>query len=272
MDNDINKNLPVVNIIKQTYGQMFGYVKQHLILSYIAMFPLFFIGIFYPLTLNPQQVNQTQILIYLIPLGLIYIIISIFYYRLYSLGTSSYLKIGINDLLKLFGKMTWYSLMLFSVQILALFTVGLLFGLMLSVIYSVAGLDPQSNYFSSVLAPLVIMVFLLLISLRVQPTFISIALQKEVLPMRSAYYYTRNNNWNLVIIGLASIFPAFLISQVIIYSINGVFNFDPLFNSILMYLLSPLSMYSFALLLAAGTEVYKFLVPANLKSGTFEAE
>ena len=163
-----------------------------------------------------------------------------------------------------FGKTTLFSFMLVLVQIIASITIIALFGLMFSIIFSVANLDPENNLILSYLLPLIIIAFLLLISLRVQPTFVSISIKDTLITMRSAYYYTRDNNKNLLIIGLFCILPTYCASQLLFYIIYNIVTINPSLQSILTYLFAPITMLSFALLIAAGTEIYKYLVPINL--------
>ena len=264
MDPDLNKNLPLKEIIKNAYGQIITNYKQHLILSYLAMMPFLLIGILYPINLDPKDITILRAVTYLVPLSLIYIFTSIFYYRLFSLGAEGFLKINLNDLAMAFGKTTLFSFMLVLVQIIASITIIALFGLMFSIIFSVANLDPENNLILSYLLPLIIIAFLLLISLRVQPTFVSISIKDTLITMRSAYYYTRDNNKNLLIIGLFCILPTYCASQLLFYIIYNIVTINPSLQSILTYLFAPITMLSFALLIAAGTEIYKYLVPINL--------
>jgi hypothetical protein len=136
--------------------------------------------------------------------------------------------------------------------------------LMLSIIGSVAGEAATNGLIISTITSSVIFSFLILIVLRTQPTFISISVDHTVLQMKSSYYYTRDNNWNLLAIGFLAYVPLLLISTAIMMLINNATLVDSNVNNILSYLVTPLNLLPFALQTSAGIEIYKYLVPSSI--------
>ena len=103
---------------------------------------------------------------------------------------------------------------------------------------------------------------MLLINMRLQPTFISIAINEQTLPMKSAYFYTRDNNRELILIGLFSFIPALLPSTVALMFVN---NLSLSQNAVVItdFLLFPLLLLPNLVLLSAGVQIYNYLVPQN---------
>lgn len=252
MNNDINQKLPYQNIIKNTYRTFYTNIKQYLIISYLLMLPVFLMSLLLPITIEPQSSLSGTMIIYLLLVMFLIIVFTIFLLRLYTLGGQNLYKIKPANFLIIFGKTLFYYITLYTVFILAILSVGLLFGLVVSVINSVAGETALNASMVSNIVLLFMSLFLMLIALRVMPTFISIAISDNFLPMKSAYYYTRDNNKRLIWIGMICALPAFLI----------VNQFSILFTQIdpvILYVLSPMSLIPYALLLAVGAEIYKYL-------------
>lgn len=263
MNNDINEKLPDHDIIKNTYCSFYKNIKDYLLLSYIIMFPVFLMSLALPINIEPDAPLSSTVVSYLILVALLIIVFTILMLRLYTLDRTSLYKIKFVDFISIFIKTFFYYIALYTVFILAILSVILLFGLVISVINSFAGEAGLDNTIIAIIVRFFTLLFLTLIALRVMPTFVSIAIKDNFLPMKSAYYFTRDNNKRLIWIGIASTLPTLLI-------VNQLSIFAAHINSLIFYLLSPLSLTPYALLLAAGSEIYKHLFAhADIKHNQF---
>lgn len=255
--NDQNHKLAAVNVIKDSYKNLLIHLKSYLIISYAVMLPLFVIQFLAPISFEKSGSFSWPLALALLTAGILLILFAIFLYRLFSLDKNRLFKVSINDLLNMLMKSFLYSLALGAVLILAYFSLGLLFGLILSIINSAAGGDPLSGEQLADIISYAIMFFMLIVIFRVQPTFISIALGHKTIEMKSAYYYTRDNNKNLLLIALSCYFPLIVISGLL-----NVINSEVIAasGSFISFLISPLEMLPYALQLSAGSVIYKNLV------------
>lgn len=80
--------------------------------------------------------------------------------------------------------------------------------------------------------------------------------------MKTAYYYTRDNNMNLLIIGFASYFPVALLSSLLSTGILALDRSIP-GAEYLFILILPVFMLPNILIFSAGAEIYKCLVPRD---------
>jgi hypothetical protein len=140
-------------------------------------------------------------------------------------------------------------------------SIGLLFALVLTVINSVVGENATDTVIISSIVWIIMSLFLLLIVFRTLPTFTSIAIGDKLIAMKSAYYYTRKNNKNFIIIAIACYLPMTMISAFFTYILSNSCIEANSINSIIAFVLLPLSIMPYALQLSAGVEIYKELVP-----------
>ncbi len=263
MDDDLNKSLPVDEIVKKAYSNVRDNLKYILILSYIVMIPVFFASRLLNLgSFEENNINIAGILLYLCVSIAVLLFLNVFSYRLFVLGREKLYKININQLLSMLGKLLLYYIALFAVLFLAVVTLALLMGLIVMIVQAVSGLNTQNNPITTTIFSSFILIFVLLISLRVQPTFISIALNRKAIPMKTSYYYTRDNNMNLLIIGFASYFPVALLSSLLSTAIVTLEKSAP-GAEYLMVLILPLFMLPNILIFSAGAEIFKYLVPKD---------
>ncbi len=261
MQQDLNDKLPVIKVIKNAYVGLFDKKKQFLIMSYLVAIPLFGVQYFFPVKVAYEEFSSTNVWINMIISLPLLLLLGIFLFRLFMLGAKNQFRITPGDLINMFGRSFLYSIALALVIILVILCVGLLFGLMLVIINSVAGENATSGGVISSLITSVILMFVLLTVFRTQPTFVSIALNQKTLPMKSAYYYTRDNNWNLIFIGIACYAPIMLPTLLILTLNIGTQTSPTPLTMSLSFLLAPLNIMPYALQLSAGTEIYKYLVP-----------
>ena len=253
-----NKILNPVMIIKKSYQNIFDHFKSYFLLSYVILLPTFIYQYISPLRIDPKATPFLEVFPRLIFTLIILIILSIFLYRLFTLGRNSLFKVTPKNLLDIFSKFFLYTIALAIVLLLALMSIGLLFALILTVINSVAGENTTDTIMISSIVWLIMSLFLLLIVFRTLPTFTSIAIGDKLIAMKSAYYYTRNNNKNFMIIVIACYLPMTMISAFFAYMLS---NSGIEANSIIAFVLLPLSIMPYALQLSAGVEIYKELVP-----------
>ncbi len=260
MMDDVNKQLPVIDILKSTYSCLFNNIKAFLILSYSVMAPIYAVNYFLAIDINQQQEFSAQIIFYSLFILLIMLILSIFLYRLFMLGANHHLKLSMAEMTNIFSKTFIYSLALFFVIFLTILCIALLFGLMVSIINATAGDGALNKEIIGTIIKAIIMGFALIVVLRTQPTFISIALKDEMIPMKSAYYYTRDNNVRLLIIGLLSYMPIMALSATAIMLDHSL---SENLDRFLSFVISPLNLMPYALLLSAGAQTYKYFLTAS---------
>ncbi|MBT5072945.1 MAG: hypothetical protein HOJ34_10235 [Kordiimonadaceae bacterium] len=252
---DQNHKLAAISVIKDSYKNVLVHLKSYLIISYAVMLPLFLIQASAPINMDPNGSFSWPLTFSLLGASILLILFAIYLYRLFILSNDQIFKVSINDLMKMILKSFLYSIALGAVLILAYLTLGLLFGLVLSIINSAAGGDPLSGARLANIITYSIMLFMLIVIFRVQPTFISIALGHKTIAMKSAYYYTRDNNKNILLIALSCYLP--LIISGLLFALNSEVN-DA--NNLISFLISPLKMLPYALQLSAGSLIYKELV------------
>ena len=261
MQQELNDKLPIIRVIKNAYVDLFNKKKQYLIMSYLVTIPLFAVQYFFPVKVAYEQFSFANVWINMIVSLPLLLLLGIFLLRLFMLGEKIQFKITPSDLINIFAKTFLYSIALSLVIILVILCVGFLFGLMLVIINSVAGENATSGDVISGLITSAIMIFVLLTVFRTQPTFVSIALNQKTIPMKSAYYYTRDNNWNLILIGIACYAPIIVPTLLILLLNIGPLTSPTPLTMLLSFLLAPLNMMPYALHLSAGSQIYKYLVP-----------
>ena len=252
-----NHKSAAVSVIRDRYRNLLIQLKSYLIISYAVMLPLFFIQFLVPISFEKSGSFSWPLALVLLTAGILLILFAIFLYRLFSLDKNRIFKVTMIDLLNMLMKSFLYSLALGAVFILTYFILGLLFGLILSIINSAAESELLSGESLADVISYTIMLFMLLVFSRIQPTFISIALGHKTIEMKSAYYYTRDNNKNLLLIALSCYLLFFVISGLL-----TVFNSytNAATNSVISFILSPLNMLPVALQLSAGCIIYKKMV------------
>lgn len=254
---EVNKKLPILHIIKMTYKSIFNNMKSFLILSYLIMAPLYAVRFSLPSQLGFQS---AALWLYFVFILVVMLFLSIFLYRVFILAPADHFKLNANELIKVFLKTLLYAIALIAVISLTIITVSLLFGLMLSIINSAAENNAIDISYIESLIYLVILGFVMIAILRTQPTFISIAITARTIPMKSAYYYTRDNNWNMLAIGVINYLPMMMVAQMLTFFtgyINGYFEL------VILFILSPINLMPYALILSTGAQIYKYLIAAQ---------
>lgn len=261
-----NKSLNPIETVKKSYLNIIIYSKSYLALCYFILLPTFIYQYLSPLEIDPKTTQFIEVLPRLIFTLIILIVLGIFLNRLFVLGKDSLFKLTTQSLLEIFFKYFLYTIALAIVLLLALLSVGLLFALVLTIINSSIGENALGTEIISSIVWVSMALFLSLIIFRTLPTFTSIAIDNKAIPMKSAYYYTRNNNKNLIIIAISCFLPMTMISALLAYMISTIGFESNSINSIIAFILLPISILPYALQLSAGVEIYKELVPVELKS------
>tara|TARA_R110002096_G_scaffold257381_1_gene450976 strand:+ start:329316 stop:330143 length:828 start_codon:yes stop_codon:yes gene_type:complete len=263
MIDDKNIPLPIMDILRKAYIAVLNNVKSWLIFSYILAVPIYLISRYLPEpAIEPMNFDYQSLVFYVAISVIILVVINIFFYRIFMLEKGELFKINTSELLSVFFKMTAYILALLCVLFLAILTLVLLFGLFVTIIQAVFGETALSEAISTTVVNLSMLIVMLLITMRVQPTFISLALNKAVLPMKSAYFYTRDNNKELILIGLFSFIPAMLPSTAALMIIENFTASEATIN-LVAYLLFPLLLLPNIMIMSSGAQIYKYLVPTG---------
>lgn len=256
-----NKILNSSDVIKRAYANILIHFKTYLMLCYVILLPTFIYQYLSPLKIDPKTTQFIEVLPRLIFTLLVLIILGIFINRLFMFGKERLFKLTPKELLKIFSKYFLYTIALAIVLLLALLSIGLLFALILTVINSSIGTNALSSEIISSIVWIVMALFLSLVVFRTLPTFTSIATNNRFIPMKSAYYYTRNNNKNLLIIAVACFLPMTMISALLVFMVDNIGFESNTINSIIAFILLPINILPYALQLSAGIEIYKELIP-----------
>lgn len=261
-----NTILSPIETLKKAYANLRDNVKSYCILSYILMLPPTIFQYFMPMEFDPQTTTYSEVLIPMILLLVFLVIFSIFLYRMYLLGQNNMYKLSLPRLTEIFAKSFGYTIGLSIVLLLALLSIGLLFGLLLVIINAGAGGIVEDNNVLSTVIWITMTLFMSLIVFRTIPTFANLAVSNTLLPMKSAYYYTRQNNKNLILIAIGCYAPLAIISAILFYMIYSIGIESNGINMVISYLLTPLSLAPYALQISVGSILYQDLVPDEFKS------
>lgn len=258
---DKNKSLPVLDIIQLSFANIFAKIKSIFILSYaIALFVYGFTMLLPNPANSPEEASFLARASYLLLFFTLLLMISISFYRLLASDIRSYRDLIPDKPIIVILKMILYLAGLLFLLFVAELAVSLLFLLIAAIANNIS--DTQILNESN-LPPLVyftMLVVSLLILMRLQPTFISIATNRTFIPMKSSYYYTRDNNKALVLIGLFSFAPAMMPIVIVFYAISGG-NGAVIAGNIVTFLVFPLFLLPYLAVLSAGIEVNKYLLP-----------
>jgi hypothetical protein len=262
MLDDKNIILNLKEVLYNSYSNLRDHAKPYIILCYIVMLPMSLWQLVSPFTIDVQTTQPIDLLPRLLFTLAFLLFFNIFLYRLFLLGKEQQFKLSLTKLFDIFTKSFLYMLALGAVVILALLSVVLLFGLIFVIINSVAGESAMENSSISTIILFFIFSLLMLIVFRTQPTFASIAIGEKIIPMKSAYYYTRDNGKRLILIGLGCYLPLSILSGLLVMGIVALGLSQAYFGTIISFILSPLSLAPFALQTSAGAEIFKTLVPS----------
>lgn len=260
MIDDRNISLPVAEIIKRSYKGLTNNIKSIMVFSYLLAIPVYLVSKLLPSPANGyQEASPVAIVLYFVVCFAILIVVNIFFYRLFILQKGQFFKITVEELMGAISRIAAYLLALLGVLFVTLVTAILFIAVIVSVFTELGALNEAGGAVVNLIANLLILSMIMLINMRIQPTFISIAANGKVLPMKSAYYYTRDNNKPLLVIGLLCMLPALALSSIIYMGVQ-VSEVSSLGADLLNFALFPLLLLPNILLFSAGAEIYKFLV------------
>lgn len=260
MIDDKNISLQVAEIVKGSYSGLINNIKSVVIFTYLLAIPVYLVSKFLPSPANGyQDASPAVVILYFVVCFAILIVVNIFFYRLFILPKGQFFKITIGDLLNSVGKIALYLLALLGVFFITLVTAILFIAVIVSVFTELGALSETGSAVVNLIANLLILSLVMLINMRIQPTFISIATNNTTLPMKSAYYYTRDNNKPLLVIGLSCILPALALSSLIYFGVQTS-EVSSSAADLLNFILFPVLLLPNILLFSAGAEIYKFLV------------
>lgn len=260
---DKNRTLPVMDILYLSFKNIIAKIKTVFILSYLIALIVYLFTLFLPGPTNlPEEAGLFARISYIGLFLSLVLIISIVFYRLWTLDIKSYKDYVPSKLVAVIFKMIMYLAGLFFLLFIAELAVFLLFLLITAIVNNI-GDAPIIN--EAHIGPVVYFTMLmvtLLIVMRLQPTFISVATNNEHIPMKSSYYYTRDNNKELIMIGLFTFLPALMPIMITFYAFTGD-NGSASTGALLTFLVFPLFLLPYLMVLSAGVEVYKYLVPSQ---------
>ncbi len=263
-----NRSLPVFDILHLSFINIFAKIKPIFLISYGIALSIYIVVMLLP---GPGDlVSEASLLIrisYLALLLSLLLIISTLFYRALSFDILSFRELFPKKAGTII-KMLLYLIGLMFLLFIATLAISLFFLLIAAIVNNVteASILNETNlppvvYFS-------MMVVILFIIMRLQPTFISIATERNFIEMKSSYYYTRDNFKELILIGLFSFVPAMLPIVIVYYALAGSSGLA-VTNTFVTFLIFPLFLLPYLSVLSAGIEVDKFLVKgqASNKAG-----
>lgn len=261
MIDDRNISLPVAKIVRNSYSGLIKNIKSIVIFSYLLAIPVYLVSKLLPSPANgSQEASPIAIVLYFVVCFAILVIVNIFFYRRFTLHEGQILKITVKKLIRIVGRIAAYLLALLGVIFITLVTAILFIAVIVSVFTELGALNETGGAVVNVIANLLILSLIMLINMRIQPTFISIATGNNTLPMKSAYYYTRDNSKSLIMIGLLCILPALALSSALYMGIQALV-VSPVSTDLVNFALFPFLLLPNILLFSAGAEIYKVLIP-----------
>jgi len=277
MQDNPSPRLPIMALLRTSYRMFFDQIKSHLVISYLFSLPFLIINISGWLNLsnfqpqNPGSFFTAQLMVVIALSFLLLTFLAIVYFRLFMMGPGNFLKISLGKLADIYGHMLIYGLMAAGLLLIALICLLLLSGLVVSIVTNILPSAPLHLMLNS-LAVIFTLGLTLVISLRLQPSFISIAIGDRPLPFKSSWYYTMGHNRDIFLIGAGAIILPYICDFILKYITMRIFT-DPLaegqaieftaFNYFIFYLLSPVSLASIGLLSAASCVIRNHLVTEN---------
>ncbi|MFC7048252.1 hypothetical protein [Emcibacter nanhaiensis] len=279
------KTLPVLRVVKEAYLTFRANLKQHIFLSYIFYLPLT-LFLFAPellvikyMTLADGQIayhlSKLQ-LSYLAASFLIFVALTMLFFRLHLLGRDNFLKFSLPDLGRILVKYLLYLAAMIILLMIFVIMVTTVLGLVLSIVAGISGLDlaPQHNRALAMTIATAISLLTVGISFRMMMTFISIAENRKFIPFKEAWYYTRNNGVALFLCFLLTFLPAWLVymacfnllAALLATTGNGTATIDPTFI-VAQYVLCPIIFAPGSLFCAGLTQAYAYLVGPRKDTG-----
>ena len=261
-----NRPLNIIDTLKASYSRLLQNVKEAIIISYVLAMIIFLSSLVLPSIPTEPSPNNYIIFLTYVCVGLIvHVVLSFFTYRLLALGKGNLLKISPAEFLSIMGKMFLYSVGLLFLLFLAMLALLLFVGLITAIINGVTEQAILSNSILEALVNITMLAISLLIIMRLQPTFISLALNENLVPMKSAFYYTRDNNKELSAIGLFGFIPS-MMPMLIVFWLISITNLSFLSGDILALVLFPFLVLPNLVILSAGVEIYCSMVKGQIEN------
>lgn len=258
---DKNKSLSVLDILHQSYANIVRKISSVFLVSYVIAVFVYFAVMILPGPSNLE--GEADLLARLSYIGLfiaLLLIVSITFYRLLVFDIKSYRDLFPKKPASVILRTTLYLIAILLLLFIAQLSISLIFMLVASIINNIVGSQvlneanlPPVVYFTMIAVTL-------LIVMRLQPTFISIATNRKQVPMKDAYYYTRDNFKELLLIGLFSFVPAMMPILIVLYGLSGATGLMAT-GSFITFIIFPLFLLPYISVLSAGIEVGRHLVP-----------
>lgn len=262
--------LPVLSIIQASYRDFFTQIKSHVILSYLISLPFFLINFMGWVRLpNLQTADMTDsftfgLLFYMGGYLLAISLLVVFYFRLFTLGQENFLKISLPKLANIYGRTLIYSIMAAGLILIALLCLSLIGGLVISIIAGIFAMAQQQITLINFIIGIITLGLTFTIALRLQPTFISLAIGKTPLPFKTSWFFTAGHSWNIFLICAAALLLPYICGTIAQYfaiiltnvsALKGQVSNMSTARYVIFYLLSPISLASVALVSAASCNI-----------------
>lgn len=255
-----NITLNIFDCLRCAYQNIVTYFKEILIGSYLLGIVIYLASFVMPKVPTESHPDNYIIFIVYVSVGLmVHVFLSLIIYRLLSLGKDQFLKITSTKVLSILSKMFLYSIGLMCLLFLAMLALLLFVGLITAIINETSGQTLLSNNILEPIVNITMLAVSLLIMMRLQPTFISLATDASLIPMKSSFYYTRDNTKKFIAIGLLGFIPS-LMPSLIIFGLINILDLTFLSGDIIALLVFPFLLLPNLVILSTGLEVYKTLV------------
>lgn len=211
MQDQIRPQLPILAIIQASYRDFFTRIRSHVILSYLISLPFFLANMLGWVTMpnfqaaNPENFFTLELAIYMIASLMLFTLLIILYFRLYTLGRENFLKVSFSGLAEIYGRMLIYSLMAAGLLFITIICLTLVTGLIAGILTNILAFGGQAQLLTNYMAIMVTLIMTFVISLRLQPTFISIAQGLPPMPFKTSWYHTRGHSRDILIISVGAI-------------------------------------------------------------------
>jgi hypothetical protein len=259
------QKLNILALTKETYALVFKHYKLHILLAYVFFLPITILaynsGLSTGKFIDPKTLTFVEGAGSTIFYGILFImffsmLLSIFYFRLYSLGKDKFLNISGSDTFKVLSKYTLYYILFILVLFISAITVGLLIGIIIAVIKSNMQIGTVTILLDAVI-PMVLMLIFAIISCKLNLTFISIARNEKTIIFKNSWFYTTDHIKSMLLIYALTAGPAYIFVVLINYLIAQNFEAQSQMLMIVSGLIAPISALAISFACAAGSLIYK---------------
>ncbi len=252
-----------MDILHRSYLTLLAKTKWILVLSYIVAVCIFIASLFLPSPADlPDNADFATSMSYVGVFLVLWLIINIVFYRPLATDTQSFGEILPRRLFSATVKMALYLAFLLFLMFLAQLSLSLLIGIIVAIVNNVSGAEILNEANLPPVVYFLMLVVTLLILMRLQPTLFSVAAHRTHVPMKDAFYYTRDNTKQIILIGLLSFIPSMMPLLIVVSAVTAISGLASA-GGVVTLVIFPLFLLPYVAVMSAGIEISNYLLPAN---------